>query len=82
MLCAVDRAQRRALSSFTLHSVPADFQSEVVPSYNSSVFVIEDFTRCRNHADPIYSQPLTVDGLKWRLKVRKKIMYKSSYVIF
>jgi len=69
ILCAVDRAQRRALSSFTLHNVPADFQSEIVPAYNSSAFTIEDFSRCRNQSDPIYSQPLIVDGLKWRLKV-------------
>ena len=70
MLCAVERAQRRAVSSFTLHNVPADFQSEVVPAYNSSAFTIEDFSHCRNQSDPIYSQPLIVDGLKWRLKVK------------
>lgn len=69
MLCAVERAQRQAVSSFALHSVPADFQSEVVPAYNSSAFTIDDFSRCRNQSDPIYSQPLIVDGLKWRLKV-------------
>jgi len=69
ILCAAERAQRRAVSSFTLHNVPADFHSEIVPSYNSSAFTIDDFSRCRNQSDPIYSQPLIVDGLKWRLKV-------------
>lgn len=69
IMSAMDRAQRRALSSFTLHHVPADFQSEIVPSYSCSVFTIEDFSRMRNNADPIYSPPLVVDGLKWRLKV-------------
>ncbi len=68
-MSAMDRAQRRALSSFTLHHVPADFQSEIVPPYSSSIFTIEDFSRMRNNADPIYSPPLVVDGLKWRLKV-------------
>lgn len=66
---AIERAQRRALSSFNLHHVPADFQSEIVPPYSTSVFTIEDFNRVRTNADPIYSSPLTVDGLKWRLKV-------------
>ena len=70
IICALDRAQRRALSSFTINPVPADFQSEIVPPYSSSVFSIEEFTRLRNNADPIYSPPLFVDGLKWRLKVR------------
>ena len=69
ILSAIDRAQRRALSSFTLHPVPSDFQSEIVPAYSSSVFTIEDFSRFRNNADPIYSPSLAVDGLKWRLKV-------------
>jgi tripartite motif-containing protein 37 len=68
-MSAMDRAQRRALSSFTLHHVPADFQSEIVPAYSTSIFTIEDFSRMRNNADPIYSPPLVVDGLKWRLKV-------------
>lgn len=68
---AIERAQRRALSSFNLHHVPADFQSEIVPPYSTSVFTIEDFNRVRTNADPIYSSPLTVDGLKWRLKVSK-----------
>ena len=69
MISAIDRIQRRALSTFTLQSVPADFQSEIVPPFASSVFTIEDFSRLRNNADPIYSPPLAVDGLKWRLKV-------------
>jgi len=69
MISAIDRIQRRTLSSFTLQSVPADFQSEIVPPFASSVFTIEDFSRLRNNADPIYSPPLAVDGLKWRLKV-------------
>ncbi|XP_046462791.1 E3 ubiquitin-protein ligase TRIM37-like [Daphnia pulex] len=69
IMSAMDRAQRRALSSFTLHHVPADFQSEIVPAYSTSIFTIEDFSRMRNNADPIYSPPLVVDGLKWRLKV-------------
>lgn len=69
IMSAMDRAERRAFSSFTLHHVPADFQSEIVPPYNTSVFAIEDFSRMRNNADPIYSPPLVVDGLKWRLKV-------------
>ena len=69
MLAALERAQRRALNSFSVTPVPADVQSEVVPPYSCSVFTIDDFTRLRADADPVYSPPLFVDGLKWRLKV-------------
>lgn len=78
ILSSLERAQRRALSSFTVQQVAADFQSEIVPPYSSSVFTIEEFSRMRNNADPIYSHPLIVDGLKWRLKVHFILFYSVN----
>jgi tripartite motif-containing protein 37 len=43
--------------------------SEIVPQYDSSTFVITNFSILRHNVDPIYSQPLHINGLTWRLKV-------------
>ena len=32
-------------------------------------FVISEFSRLRLKGDPVYSEPLLVNGLSWRLKV-------------
>ncbi|XP_007946111.1 E3 ubiquitin-protein ligase TRIM37 [Orycteropus afer afer] len=45
------------------------FYSELVPSYDSATFVLENFSTLRQRADPVYSPPLQVSGLCWRLKV-------------
>jgi tripartite motif-containing protein 37 len=46
-----------------------DFPSELVPSYESSTFVIRDFSRLRHTHEVVYSDPLVFNGLTWRLKV-------------
>lgn len=46
-----------------------DFPSELVPNYESSVFVIKDFSRIRLTHEVVYSDPLITNGLTWRLKV-------------
>ena len=43
--------------------------SEIVPQYDSSTFVMNSFSTLQQRADPVYSQPLHVSGLSWRLKV-------------
>jgi len=43
--------------------------SEIVPPYVASTFVMNGFSILQQRADPIYSQPLHVSGLAWRLKV-------------
>lgn len=43
--------------------------SEIVPTFDSSVFQIERFSQLRHKGDPVYSRPLNVNGLSWRLKV-------------
>ncbi|VDL95187.1 unnamed protein product [Schistocephalus solidus] len=42
---------------------------EIVPAYDSSIFVMRNFTLLRQRVDPVYSPPLHVGGLSWRLKV-------------
>ncbi|XP_014663122.1 PREDICTED: E3 ubiquitin-protein ligase TRIM37-like [Priapulus caudatus] len=60
---------RKPMASFVTAPVPADFNSEIVPHYDSSTFVMNSFTVLRHKADPVYSPPLHVNGLVWRLKV-------------
>lgn len=43
--------------------------SEIVPQYDSSTFVMNNFSQLQHKADPVYSPPLHVNGLSWRLKV-------------
>lgn len=59
----------KPMASFVTAPVPADFTSEIVPTYDSSIFEMVGFSVLQQRADPIYSQPLHVCGLSWRLKV-------------
>lgn len=43
--------------------------SEIVPGYDSATFAMQNFTQLQLKADPVYSAPLHVNGLCWRLKV-------------
>lgn len=63
------QVHRKPMASFVTAPVPADFTSEIVPQYDSSAFVMENFGILQQRADPVYSQPLHVSGLSWRLKV-------------
>ncbi|VDP92170.1 unnamed protein product [Echinostoma caproni] len=44
-------------------------QHKIVPPYDSSTFTLQNYSILRQRADPVYSQPLHVGGLSWRLKV-------------
>lgn len=57
------------MASFVTAPVPADFHSEIVPGYDSSTFIMQNFTVLQRKADPVYSPPLHINGLCWRLKV-------------
>ncbi|XP_077511056.1 uncharacterized protein LOC144121622 [Amblyomma americanum] len=46
-----------------------EFPSEMVPPYESSAFLLRNFSALQQRADPVYSRPLTTSGLTWRLKV-------------
>ncbi|BFZ18623.1 hypothetical protein BsWGS_21662 [Bradybaena similaris] len=63
------QAHRQSTSSFVTTPVPADFTSEIVPQYDTSTFMMKNFSVLRQRADPVYSPPLFVNGLSWRLKV-------------
>ncbi|KAL0597004.1 E3 ubiquitin-protein ligase TRIM37, partial [Plecturocebus cupreus] len=63
------QVHRKPMASFVTTPVPPDFTSELVPSYDSATFVLENFSTLRQRADPVYSPPLQVSGLCWRLKV-------------
>lgn len=45
------------------------FFSEIVPPYDTGTFVMENFTVLQQKGIPVYSSPLYVNGLCWRLKV-------------
>merc|ERR1711962_447205 len=64
-----EQVQRKPMASFVTASIPADFTSEIVPSYDSSTFDITEFSKLRHKGDPVYSEALNVNGLSWRLKV-------------
>ncbi|CAF1442576.1 unnamed protein product [Adineta ricciae] len=69
LLNSIQMIYRKPMASFVTTPVPCDFPSEIVPQYDSSTFVITTFSILRHNVDPIYSQPLHVNGLTWRLKV-------------
>ncbi|XP_034251412.1 E3 ubiquitin-protein ligase TRIM37-like [Thrips palmi] len=65
----IHQVRKKPMASFVTAPVPADFQSEIVPGYDSSTFTLHNFTQMQHQADPVYSAPLHVNGLCWRLKV-------------
>jgi len=62
-------ANKKPKASFVTGTVQADFQSEIVPGYDERTFSMQHFSLLQSKADPVYSPPLTVNGLSWRLKV-------------
>jgi tripartite motif-containing protein 37 len=40
-----------------------------VPQYDEKTFTMSQFSGLQAKADPVYSPPLHVNGLSWRLKV-------------
>ncbi|XP_037323956.2 E3 ubiquitin-protein ligase TRIM37 isoform X1 [Pungitius pungitius] len=69
ILLMFQQVHRKPMQSFVTTPVPPDFTSELVPSYDSSTFVLVNFSTLRQRADPVYSPPLQISGLCWRLKV-------------
>ncbi|XP_063620066.1 E3 ubiquitin-protein ligase TRIM37-like isoform X2 [Cydia splendana] len=65
----IHQVRKKPMASFVTAPVPADFHSEIVPSYDSSTFPLTNFTQLQHAAAPVYSAPLHVNGLCWRLKV-------------
>jgi len=69
LLQMFEQVHRKPMASFVTASIPADFTSEIVPAYDSSTFCISNFSTLRHKGDPVYSDPLNINGLSWRLKV-------------
>ncbi|XP_039746622.1 uncharacterized protein LOC120624248 isoform X2 [Pararge aegeria] len=65
----IHQVRKKPMASFVTAPVPADFHSEIVPSYDSSTFPLAHFTQLQHAAAPVYSAALHVNGLCWRLKV-------------
>ncbi|KAL6429542.1 hypothetical protein ACFW04_007472 [Cataglyphis niger] len=65
----IHQIRKKPMTSFVTAPVPADFHSEIVPGYDSATFAMQNFTQLQHKADPVYSAPLHVNGLCWRLKV-------------
>ncbi|CAK9823289.1 E3 ubiquitin-protein ligase TRIM37 [Anthophora retusa] len=65
----IHQVRKKPMASFVTAPVPADFHSEIVPGYDSATFAMQNFTQLQLKADPVYSAPLHVNGLCWRLKV-------------
>jgi len=62
-------ANKKPRATFVTGAVQADFQSEIVPGYDEKTFSMSQFSCLQSKADPVYSPPLSVNGLSWRLKV-------------
>ncbi|KAK4474485.1 hypothetical protein MN116_001635 [Schistosoma mekongi] len=69
ILAKLNEVHCKPMPSFISAPVPADFVSEIVPPYESSTFTLQPYSVMKQRADPVYSQPLYVSGLSWRLKV-------------
>ncbi|XP_031553349.1 E3 ubiquitin-protein ligase TRIM37-like isoform X1 [Actinia tenebrosa] len=69
LLQMFNQVHRKPMASFVTPPIPADFTSEIVPPYDTSTFCITHFSMLKRKADPVYSEPLNVNGLSWRLKV-------------
>ncbi|KAF8569279.1 hypothetical protein P879_04199 [Paragonimus westermani] len=69
ILAMFAEVHRKPMATFVTAPVAADFISEIVPPYDSSSFTLQNYSILRQRADPVYSQPLHVGGLSWRLKV-------------
>lgn len=69
LLRMIHQVRNKPMTSFVTAPVPADFHSEIVPGYDSARFTMQNFTQLQLKADPVYSPPLHLNGLCWRLKV-------------
>ncbi|XP_055540323.1 E3 ubiquitin-protein ligase TRIM37-like isoform X2 [Wyeomyia smithii] len=69
LLKMINQVRTKPMSSYVTVPVAADFLSEVVPAYDTGTFVMQNFSRLQKKAEPVYSSPLYVNGLCWRLKV-------------
>ena len=61
--------QSLPMNKFEGNVVSCEFQSEVVPPYESGIFVLKNYTAEQSITEVVYSDVLNSNGLMWRLKV-------------
>ncbi|XP_031631421.1 uncharacterized protein LOC116345847 [Contarinia nasturtii] len=69
LLKMIHQVRLKPMSCYVMAPVPADFISEIVPAYDTGIFILERFTSLQRKGVPVYSNELNVNGLQWRLKV-------------
>lgn len=69
LLKMIHQVRLKPMACYVTAPVPADFQSEIVPPYETGQFVMHQFTGMQQRGVPVYSQPLQRNGLHFRLKV-------------
>ena len=61
--------QDKPVSKFATQAINSEFTSEMIPQYESGVFVIKNYSILKDQAEVIYSDNLISNGITWRLKV-------------
>uniref|UniRef100_A0A1L8DTG1 Putative e3 ubiquitin-protein ligase trim37 n=1 Tax=Nyssomyia neivai TaxID=330878 RepID=A0A1L8DTG1_9DIPT len=69
VLKIIHQVRIKPMSSYVTARTSADFTSEMVPSFDRCSFHLENFSGLQQKGLPVYSHPLKVNGLVWRLKV-------------
>ncbi|CAF1252060.1 unnamed protein product [Adineta steineri] len=69
LLNTIQTICQKPMINFRTSPISCDFPSEIIPPYDSNIFKITNYSLRRQNVDPIYSQPLHINGLTWRLKV-------------
>ncbi|GAB0094626.1 E3 ubiquitin-protein ligase TRIM37-like [Sergentomyia squamirostris] len=69
LLKIIHQVRVKPMASYVTAPMSADFTSEMVPSYDTCSFLLEKFMSLQQKGLPVYSYPLKVNGLCWRLKV-------------
>lgn len=63
LLKMIHQVRLKPMACYVTAPVPADFLSEIVPPYDTGTFVMEKFTLMQQKGIPVYSNPLSVNGM-------------------
>ena len=64
-----DISSQLSSQNCSLEPMSTEFSSEIVPEYQSSIFEIVHYNEVKQTEEIIYSEPLVLNGITWRLKV-------------
>ncbi|KAI8924433.1 hypothetical protein BC831DRAFT_465634 [Entophlyctis helioformis] len=65
----IDKLNPKTVVDFSIPTQSPDFESDMVPPYESAKFCITGFKTHQQSPAPLYSNVMTASGLSWRLKV-------------